>query len=181
MSILYLNANDQIANAGIAYSAVVSFSRTADTNSYLANDVIGPATGATAARAFNWLDANGNAPPVGSSLIITSSALQINLSSVISGMTNFKLYKYNITPPTAFGDNTAFNFHADDRAAFLRMGLIDLGTPVDLGGTLYVEQNGLNKQIKLTSTVSYGYLITVGAYTPTASDGFVITLHGMRV
>ena len=49
------------------------------------------------------------------------------------------------------------------------LGYIDFGTPLDLGSTLYVETNNLNKVIKTTGTNIFGYLVTAGAYMPVAS------------
>jgi hypothetical protein len=52
-----------------AFSAVVTLTRTADTNAYTANDVIGSATGSTAALTF------ANMGPSGKEILITSIAL----------------------------------------------------------------------------------------------------------
>lgn len=153
------------------YSAAVTLTRTNDTNAYTANDVVGAATGSTAALTFASMGASGK------EIMITSVALEIDAAAVISGETSYRLYLYNITPPSALGDNAAWDLPSGDRASFL--GYVDLGTPVDLGSTLYVEINGVNKQVKLAGTSLFGYLVTNGAYTPTASRVHVITLHSM--
>lgn len=158
---------DTIASVG--YSAAVSLTRTADTNAYAANDVIGSATGSTAALTFSSMG------PGAGEILLTSVALEIDASAVISGETTYRLYLYNVTPPSALGDNAAWDLGSGDRASFL--GYIDLGAPVDLGSTLYVENNIVNKQIKLASSSLYGYLVTNGAYTPTSARVYVITLH----
>ena len=52
--------------------------------------------------------------------------------------------------------------------------------PIDLGSTLYVETLQVNKQIRMPGNVSgslYGYLVTIGGYTPGSGDAFKITLH----
>ena len=160
-------------------SAVVSFSRTADTNAYTANDVEGPATGSTAAQEFDFLDRNGNAAPAGE-FIVTTAQLEIDISSVPSGMTSYRLYLYNVTPPSALGDNTAWDLPSGDRASF--KGYVDLGTPVDFGSTLYVETSGINKQLTMPSGGKmYGYLVTNGGYTPASGTTRKITLHGTPV
>lgn len=171
-------ASDDPAVASLAtlsapggYSAAVSLTRTNDTNAYAANDVVGTATGSTAALTF------ANMGTSGKEIMITSVALEIDAAAVISGETSYRLYLYNITPPSALGDNAAWDLPSGDRASFL--GYVDLGTPVDLGSTLYVEINGVNKQVKLAGTSLFGYLVTNGAYTPTASRVHVITLHSM--
>lgn len=160
-----------VATTSQAYSAAVTLTRTNDTNVYAANDVVGAATGATAALTFASMG------PSAGRTVLTSVALQINLAAIISGMTSFRLYLYNVTPPSALGDNAAFDLPSGDRASYL--GYVDLGSPIDLGSTLYVELNGVNKQIKLAGTSIFAYLVTIGTYTPSASDVFVITLHAV--
>ncbi|HXJ01296.1 MAG TPA: hypothetical protein VNH44_08725 [Micropepsaceae bacterium] len=155
------------------YSAAVTLTRTADTNAYAANDVLGAATGSTAALTFASVGPNGG------EVMITSASLEIDSSAVISGETSYRLYLYNVTPPSATGDNGAFDLPSGDRASFL--GYIDLGTPVDLGSTLYVQTDNINKQIKLSGTNIYAYLVTNGAYTPTSARIHVITLHTVSV
>jgi len=162
---------DSVSVKSQAYSAAVTLTRTNDTNAYTANDVIGAATGSTAALTFASMG------PSGKEIVITSAALEIDITAVVSGMTSFRLYLYNVTPPSALGDNAAFDLPSGDRASYL--GYVDLGTPVDLGSTLYVESNGIQKQVKLSGTSLFGYLVTNGAWTPAASTVFVITLHSV--
>jgi hypothetical protein len=152
------------------YSCAVTITRTADTNAYTANDVIGAATGSTAAQTFTGIGLQN------SDMMITSVQLQINDTGVISGETNYRLHLYSVTPPSALGDNVAFDIPAGDRASYL--GYIDIGTPVDLGSTLYIEQNNIGKQIRMgQSTNLFGYLVTIGAYTPTSGRVYVLTVH----
>lgn len=157
---------------GFAYTDTVTLTRTNDTNAYLANDVIGAATGSTAALAFTI------GPSGGGPVLLTTARFEIDLSAVISGMGNFRLYFYSVTPPSALGDNAAWDLPSGDRSSF--RGYIDLGTPIDLGSTLYVESIHLDKQVVVPSGgVLYAYLVTQGAYTPSASDVFKITLHSI--
>lgn len=155
------------------YSAAVTLTRTADTNVYAANDVLGAATGSTAALTFASMG------PSAKEVIITSASLEIDRNAIISGETSYILYLYTITPPSALGDNTAWDLPSGDRASFL--GAINLGSPVDLGSTLFVEANGINKQIKLAGTSIFAYLVTVGGYTPASGTVHVITLHTVAV
>lgn len=154
------------------YGAAAVLTRTADTNAYTANDVIGRATGASAALQFDGF-------PPGSHIMITSVRLEIDDTGVISGETSYRLYLYGLSPASALGDNAAFDLPAGDRADF--RGYVDLGTPVDLGSTLYVETNIVNKEIGLTAgqTSIYGYLVTNGGYTPSASRVYKITLQAV--
>jgi hypothetical protein len=156
-----------------AYSAAVTLTRTADTNAYLAGDVIGAATGSTAALTFASMG------PSAGRIEIESVQLEIDLASVPAGMTSFRLYLYNVTPPSALGDNAAFDLPSGDRASFL--GYVDLGTPVDLGSTLYIESHNIGKRLKLAGTSVFAYLVTNAGYTPSSGDVFVITLHSSGV
>lgn len=156
-------------SAAGGYSAAVTLTRTADTNAYASNDVLGAATGSTAALTFASMG------PAAQDIMITSASLEIDATAVISGETSYRLYLYNVTPPSALGDNVAWDLPSGDRASFL--GYVDLGTPVDLGSTLFVQTDGINKQIKLSGTSIFAYLVTNGAYTPTSARVHVVTLH----
>jgi len=156
------------------YASVVSLTRTADTNAYAANDVIGAATGSTAALPF------AIGPAAGGEVIITSAALETDAAAVISGEAGYRLYFYNVTPPSALGDNAAWDLPSGDRASYL--GYVDLGQPVDLGSTCYVEVNSINKQITVPAGgIVYAYLVTLGAFTPASATVRKITLHTVAV
>jgi hypothetical protein len=157
---------------GLDYKSSVTLTRTADTNAYTAGDVLGSATGSTAALTFANMGPSG-----GGAVIFTDAELEIDKSSVPSGMTSFRLYLYSVTPPSALGDNAAWDLPSGDRASFL--GYIDLGTPVDLGSTLYVQSTGVNMKRTLASGSVFGYLVTNGGYTPASADVHKITLHAV--
>jgi hypothetical protein len=155
-----------------AFSSSVSFARTADTAAYLGGDLIGiNNAGSPGAAALTFADiANSEGDPV----MITSSRLRIDITGIISGMTYFELALYSVTPPSALVDNNPFDLVSGDRASFL--GIINLGSPADRGSTLYIEQNGINKQIHPASSSVFGYLITGGAWTPTSGINFAVDL-----
>lgn len=163
-----------ISNAAIlaklaSWDVSQTLTRTADAALYAANDVIGAATGSTAALTFATVG------PAAGPITITSVDMEIDVAAVISGATSYRLYLYNITPPSALGDNAPFDLPAGDRASFL--GYIDLGTPVDLGSTLFVQSGFVGKDIVLASANLYGYLVTIGTYTPSSAMVHKITLH----
>ena len=164
---------DSVSVKSTAYDVAVSLTRTADTNAYAANDVLGAATGSTAALTFASMG------PSAGAIMITSAELEIDKAAVISGETSYKLYLYNVTPPSALGDNAAFDIPSGDRASFL--GRLELGTPVDEGSTLYVQTDGINKQIRLSGTSLFAYLVTTGAYTPASATVHKITLHAVAL
>jgi hypothetical protein len=159
---------------GAAAAIAVPLARPNDSAPYLAGDIIGTATGSTAAIAF---------PAIGSAgkiIRITGARLKIAVASVPSGMTSFRLHLYNATPPSALGDNAVWDLPAGDRANYL--GYVDLGTPVDLGSTLYVQSTGLDYDFLMGATDGlFGYLVTNGGYTPSASVVKEVTLYAMAM
>lgn len=158
--------------AGLGAGPVINLTRTADTNPYLAGDVVGASVAAGGAV----LTFNAGGPAAGGQAIITSAQFEIDLAAIISGMTSYRLHLYNATPPGNLADNAPWDLPSGDRASYL--GYLDLGTPVDVGSTLYVETNGINKQLTVPAgSVLFGYLVTNGAYTPSSGDVFKITPH----
>lgn len=162
-----------VSSSTKGYSAAVTLTRTADTNAYAANDVLGAATGSTAALTFASMG------PSAGRIMIVGAQFQVNDTGLISGEASYVLHLYGVTPPSALGDNAAFDLPSGDRASYL--GFVNLGTPVDLGSTLYVETANINKPLLLAGTSLFGYLVTVGAYTPTSARVYVITLHALAV
>lgn len=164
-SLAVVLASDQstITSLGAAKAASATITRSNNTTAYPANSVVG------GAQSFPSLGSAGQ------QIMITSSTFMINDSALISGEGAYILYLYNVTPPSAYADNAAWDLPSGDRASFL--GAIALGTPVDLGSTLFIEGNILNKQVTLSGTGLFGYLVTVGAYTPTAQRVYVPAIH----
>lgn len=140
-----------------------------DTTPYAAGDVVG---GAITFASIG---------PAGGHVMLTSCDLMVALAAVPSGMTSFRLHLYDVTPPSALADNTAWDLPSGDRASYL--GYVDMGLPVDLGSTLYVQTDSVNRQSKLAaaSTSLFGYLVTTGAYTPTASEVYTPTLRAAAI
>lgn len=157
----------------VGLSASVSVTRPSDTTAYAANDVLGPTGGGTSGIDFNLAAVSG------SNIMISGVALERDVAALISGETTYNLYLYNVTPPSALADNAAFDIPSGDRASFL--GKISISTPVDEGSTLYIEMNGINKQVKLSGTHIFGYLVTVGAYTPASATVLKITLNAVQL
>lgn len=152
-------------------SANVTVTRPSDTTAYTANDVLGPTGGGTSGIDFNLAAVSG------SNILITSVTLERDVVAVISGETTYRLHLYNVTPPGALADNAAFDLPSGDRASYL--GYIDIGAPVDLGSTLYIEQL-TQKPVKLSGTHIFGYLVTIGAYTPASATVLKVTLNALQ-
>jgi hypothetical protein len=116
---------------------------------------------------------------LGGEVKIASAELEVDASAVQAGETSYRLYLYAVTPPSAPADNAAWDLPTGDRAAW--RGYVDLGTPVDLGSTLWVETHNLHKHVTVPSGGSlFGLLVTNGAFTATAVARKV-TLHTLRV
>lgn len=146
----------------------VTVTRPANTDAYTAGDVVGPLA---AAISFPSLG------PAAGRIMITSVSLEIDENAIPSGMTSFRLHLYNVTPPSALADNAAWDLPAGDRASYV--GFIDLGTPADLGATLFVQTEKVNKQLLLAGTGLFGYLQTIGSYTPASATVHKVTLNAV--
>lgn len=147
-------------------AAVVSITRVNDTNAYGALDVIGAATGSTAIQTFR-LGGSG-------AYLIRSTTLAIDAAALIASETSYTLQLYSEAAPSAFGDNTTWDIPAGDRGPYL--GSLALGTPVDVGASLFIAVDGINKAIYLPTENLYAYLVTTAGYTPTASRVYRIRI-----
>lgn len=102
--------------------------------------------------------------PAGSILRIVSASLLIAGGTVET--TAWTLHLYSVTPPSAIADDAAFDVPSGDRTSYL--GSVALAQVVDLGATLYIDTNNIQKQIKLTGTSVFGYLVNGTTLTPQA-------------
>jgi hypothetical protein len=150
----------------------LTLTRTADVPAaYTAGDVVGRATAAGGA-VLSFASGGGSGNP----FMITGSELRIDLTAVPATMTSFRLQLYNATPPSALGDHGAWDLPAGDAASYI--GYIDLGTPVDVGSTLYVQAINLNKAVRVGENATlFAYLQTIGTYTPASGTTHLIALH----
>lgn len=115
-------------------------------------------------------DVNGGAQtfaigaPTGASMRIVSASLLIAGATIET--TAWTLHLYSGTPPSALADDAVFDVPAGDRASYL--GTVSFAQVVDLGSTLYIDTNNIQKQIKLTGTSVFGYLVNGTTLTPQA-------------
>jgi hypothetical protein len=141
-----------------------------DVTAYTANDVVGSVIGATSAITFAGIGKPNEL------IRITGSRLTIALTAIPASMTSFRLYLYDVAPPSALADNIAWDLPAGDLPGY--EGYIDLGSPVDLGSNLFVQVNSIAQDITLTTTGNlYGYLVTAGGYTPASLTAITIKLY----
>jgi len=158
---------DLVKLLNVGYTAQTSSTRPADTVAYTAGDVVGATA---AAIEFIYIgDAKGH-------IAITDTDLRMDVNAVPASMTSFRLHLYNVTPPSALADNAVWDLPSGDRASYL--GYVDLGTPVDVGSTLFVQTTVTgSKVVKLVSTSLFGYLVTNAGFTPGSADVNSIRLN----
>lgn len=145
------------------YSAIKAITRPDDTTAYAAGDVVGGVI------EFGPLGAPR------ATVMVLSASLRIDASAVIASETSYTLHLYSATPPSALADNAAWDLPAGDRSVYL--GSIDLGTPADLGSTLWVETHTIQKVMKLDGADVFGYLVTDAGHTPTALRVYNVAVH----
>lgn len=158
-----------------SYHSKILITRPADTNAYTGGDVVGPSSSTGGAilefPLINSVNGSGH-------IIITDLNFRVDVSAVPSGMTNFRLHLYRIPPPSALADNAAWDLTAVDRESYFDY--IDVGTPVDVGSTLYVRTSGINLKLYLANLTSmFGYLVTNGGYTPTSGATKMLRLNAL--
>ena len=153
--------------AQTAVRSAITVTRPANVTAYTAGDVVGGAI------TFTSLAASGGY------LMLTGADLRYDVAAIPTGMTSFRLYLYDATPPSALADNAAFDLQAGDRAAYL--GFVDIGSVADMGSTLCAQVDQLNKLLKQNASTSlFGYLVTNGGYTPAAnSETLQVRLSGL--
>lgn len=148
--------------SGSALSASATFTPAA--NEHAAGDSVGVA----AEFAFG--------APTGATIRIISGTLRVDHAT--NETTAWKLHLFSITPPSALADDAAFTLAAGDRASYL--GYVDFAQLVDVGATLFIEANNIQKQFTLTGTSLFGYLVNGTTLTPNAAD-HVVSLQAIRV
>lgn len=169
--ILVKNAVQSILVRSLGHSATVSITRPSNATPYTALDVIGDTSGSAILEFASMGVAGGE-------VRITSVELEIDAASVPSGMLGFNLRLYNAAP-TAVADNAAWDLVAGDRGKYI--GKVLLGTPVDEGSTLFIDNDSVNKQIKLSTTSLFVMLQTIGGFTPTSAMVKRLTIHTTEV
>jgi hypothetical protein len=116
----------------------------------------------------------GVGPAKGGELVILTTELLVEVNALQASEASYTLHLYNVTPPSALADNAAWDLPAGDRDAYL--GSLSLGTPVDVGATIYVRTDDIKFPLRALTGDLWGYLETDATFTPTAVDRNV-TLH----
>ena len=136
-----------------------TITRAANTTAYTATDVVG------GALTFS------NVADSGGTFTIMGVDLMWDFGAIPSGMAGYTLHLYSVTPPSAYADNAAWDLPSGDRASYICS--ITIGTPVDLGSTLFVSATPTAPvvvQLGTGETALYAYLVTSAGYTPAANS-----------
>ena len=160
------SAGSIVADNAVGYTSEASFLPVAAT--------IGAGDVMTGAKEFTYLG-----PSSGGEVVIEGTKLVVEHSALIASEAGYTLHLYSVTPPSAIADNGVWDITTADRASYQCS--IALGTPVDLGSTLCVHVDGINKQVTIPVGGSlWAYLETDAGFTPTAALR-VVTLHARSV
>lgn len=153
----------------MAFKSSPTVTRPANTTAYTAGDVVG--------GAIEFKDIG----PASGDILILSAALRIHVTAIPAGMTSFRLHLYDVTPPSAIADNAAWDLPAGDRASYI--GYVDVGSPADVGSTLHVQTDGINKPVRMGGSYSlFGYLVSNGGFTPAGnSEVYVPVLYAVSL
>jgi len=99
---------------------------------------------------------------------ITGSTLLVAHTALVASEAGYTLHLYSVTPPSALADNAGFDVPVGDRASYL--GSLALGTPVDLGASLFIRVSTHAMPVMLPAGGSlFAYLATDAGITPTAA------------
>lgn len=139
----------------MSYISRPTVTRAANTTTYTAGDVVG---GVINFKGF----------PANADVLITSADLRIDIASIPSGMTSFRLELYKERPASAYVDNDAWDLPSGDRDDYI--GFVDVGVIADKGATLYVQNSDVRMQVRTGLIGLFGYLVTTGAFTPASNS-----------
>jgi hypothetical protein len=162
----------------LGFQSEVSLTRPNNTTAYGALDAIGIPAGDGTAAGSAILEFADIAPPGGGLIKLVGIDHTIYLDAIPSTMAAHRLHLYNAAPG-ALLDNAVWKLIAADRSKYL--GFIDIATTVDYVDTLFVQNDGLAKQVKALSSSLFAILITVPGFDPVASIAHRLRLNSVRL
>jgi len=110
----------------------------------------------------------GIGPRGGGFIKIISTRLVIAHTALVASEGAYTLHLWNAALATPLADNAAHDIAAADRDKYL--GSLALGTPVDIGSSLVVSVDNINRLIEVPRGGSiYGHLVNAATITPTAA------------
>ena len=144
---------------GLVYESTATIIRAANTTAYTAS--------ATNFDVYGGLFQLQNIGEAGKGIFLSYFEISLNLSAVPQGMTSFAVHLYP-TAPTIIADNNIWTIGSDPV-------LDPIGFNVSMslakgGGKVVGVIKDLNQLFILTSSSLWGYLVTNGAFTPSANS-----------
>lgn len=167
-------SGSQVGLSSTARVVSVSVTRPSNTTAYDAGDAIGAADAGTPANPGTAIMEFANIGPSAGVVMITDVILEIDVASLPSGMSGFKLRLYNASPGAILDAATWDLSSAGDRGKYL--GHIPLSTPTDVGSTLLSENTQVNKVVQLAGTSLFAVLTSDAGFTPTSGAVKKITI-----
>ena len=160
---ILVNSDGSLAGSlGLAWESTATITRAANTTAYTANDVYGGVFELT------------NIGSSGGYVFISSIDIIFNITALPSGMGAFAVYLYSSTPPSAITDNLPYSLSSGDRTSIMTLNGFSLSASLARGGggSVVAETLNINQLFKLAtgSTSLWGYLVTLGAFTPAANS-----------
>lgn len=160
---ILVNSDGSLAGSlGLAWESTATITRAANTTAYTANDVYGGVFELT------------NIGASGGYVFISSIDIIFNITALPSGMGAFAVYLYSSTPPSAITDNLPYSLSSGDRTSIMTLNGFSLSASLARGGggSVVAETLNINQLFKLAtgSTSLWGYLVTLGAFTPAANS-----------
>lgn len=130
--------------------------------------IYGAGTVMATAQELDFVLRGGDAVPPGALLRILTSVMKIDVTAVPSGQTTYSAQFYSAALAAAIADQAVWALKEADLDSY--RGSISLGSPVDLGDSLYVHTSYVDFDIKLSDTLSslQMQLITDGGHTAAA-------------
>lgn len=114
--------------------------------------------------------------PTGAAVCLVSATLRIDTGTIET--TAWRLHMFSQTPPSALIDTGDFTLATGDLPYYL--GYIDFAQIVDMGATLFIETTNIQKQIRLTGTGFFAYLVNGTTLTP-AAVAHIVTVQAVTI
>lgn len=146
---------------GLAFLSTATITRAANQTPYTANDVYG--------GVFQLQNIGSS----GGFVFLSSIDIIFNITALPSGMGTFAVYLYSANPPSAITDNLPYSLSSGDRASIMTPNGFNLSASLARGGgSVVAETLNINQLFRLapSSTSLWGYLVTLGAFTPAANS-----------
>jgi hypothetical protein len=165
-----LNVGNAVLSVGGCQTSVATFARPADTNGYLANDVISDSTSSPTVLTFPSVVRT----PGGSGYVTYSQLMTQSVS--FTAATKLHLFS---TPPTAINDNAPYATLWANRAT--RIGVVDLPSATSVGSSsdTAVSQNDIARLFFSTAvgTTSIFGILSTSVFTPLSAQPFHLVLR----